>query len=230
MEYLDPMDFWGTQQDQRIADANKVLSDLQNRADKTSLENKGLYKQYLDKVNDTYGDTASKYSKYLSDLESQVVPESEPFNFNKDLNDYYSKFANQRQNKAMNAIANSRANAGSMFSSDYLNELGAKQQALASEEWDKAYQKYMQDRSQSLNEFNVNQNLAQQNYQNRFNKANTMLNVAGNAQDNLSNAYGSYISNMAGQNNANLQNYANIAQQQAANEASRKSLIQRVFG
>ena len=227
---LDPGDLLGFQQDSRIDRANAALQDAKKAADDASSQNRGLYSQYLNKVNGTYGDTAGKYSKYLQDLENTEAYDPGQFSFDKDVNDYYSKFANQRINQATNALTNSRANAGDMFSSDYLNALGAKQQALASEEWDKAYDKYMKDRQQSLSEFSTNANLGQQAYQNTYNKNKDLLGAAANAQDNVTNAYGSYISNLAGQNNIDAQNAANFAQQIAANQNSKKSLIGRIFG
>lgn len=227
---LDPGDLLGFQQDSRIDRANAALQDAKKAADDASSQNRGLYSQYLNKVQGTYGDTAGKYGKYLQNLENTEAYDPGQFSFDKDVNDYYSKFANQRINQATNALTNSRANAGDMFSSDYLNALGAKQQALASEEWDKAYDKYMKDRQQTLSEFSTNANLGQQAYQNTYNKNKDLLGMAQNAQDNVTNAYGSYISNLAGQNNIDAQNAANFAQQLAANQNSKKSLIGRIFG
>ena len=227
---LDPGDLFGFQQDSRIDRANAALQDAKKAADDASSQNRGLYSQYLNKVQGTYGDTAGKYSKYLQNLEDTDAYDPGQFSFDKNVDDYYSKFANQRINQATNAMTNSRANAGDMFSSDYLNALGAKQQALASEEWDKAYDKYMKDRQQSLSEFSTNANLGQQAYQNTYNKNKDLLGAAANAQDNVTNAYGSYISNLAGQNNIDAQNAANFAQQLAANQNSKKSLIGRIFG
>lgn len=227
---LDPGDVFGFQQDARVERANKALSEAKKAADDASSQNRGLYSQYLNKVNQNYGDTAGKYSQYLQNLENQEVYDPGQFSFDKAVDDYYSKFANQRINQATNALTNSRANAGDMFSSDYLNALGAKQQALASEEWDKAYDKYMKDRQQSLSEFSTNANLGQQTYQNTYNKNKDLLGNAQNALDNTTNAYGSYISNLAGQNNIDAQNAANFAQQMAANQNSKKGLLGRIFG
>lgn len=230
LDVFDPGDIFGVQQDKRISRANDAATEARDAAQKASIENQGLYDQYLNKVNSNYGDTAGKYSQYLQNLENQEVYDPGQFSFDKAVDDYYSKFANQRINQATNALTNSRANAGNMFSSDYLNALGAKQQALASEEWDKAYDKYMRDRGQSLSEFSTNANIGQMAYQNTYNKNKDLLGNAQNALDNVTNAYGSYISNMAGQNNINAQNAANYAQQTAANENSRKSLLGRIFG
>ena len=196
----------------------------------TSNANRALYSQYLNKMNSTYGDTANKYGDYLANIENQEVYDPGEFSYDKDVNDFYSKAANQRINQATNAITNSRANAGSMFSSDYLNELAAKQQALASEEWDKAYNRYNQDRQMALNEFSTNANLGNQKYQNLFNKNTTLLGQAQNAQDNVSNAYANYLQNLASQNNTDAQNYANYTQTVAGNNLSKKGLLGRIFG
>ena len=230
MDVLDPGDVFGFGQDKKIAQANAALNNVLKRGEETSNQNRSLYNQYLNKVQGEYGDVANKYNDYLAAVENQEVYNPGEFSFDKSVDDYYSKFANQRQAQAMNAITNNAANAGGMFSSDYLNSMAAKQQALASEEADKAYDRYMQERGQALNEFSTNANLQNQAYQNLANKNNNLLNIAAGAKDNVTNAYGNYISNLASQNNVDLQNYANILQQKAANEASKKSLIGRILG
>lgn len=230
LDILDPGDVAGFQQDKKIAAANKTLNQVLDRGQQTSNQNRSLYNQYLNKVQGEYGDVANRYNDYLNAVENQEVYNPGEFSFDKSVDDYYSKFANQRQAQAMNAITNNAANAGGMFSSDYLNSMAAKQQALASEEADKAYDRYMAERGQALNEFSTNANLQNQAYQNLANKNNNLLNIAAGAKDNITNAYGNYISNLASQNNTDLQNYANVIQQQAANNASKKSLLGRIFG
>lgn len=229
-DWADPGDLLGFGQDDKISQANAAAKAAYDKAEETSQANRSLYNQYLQKVNGTYGDTANKYGDYLSNLENQEVYDPGQFAYDKDVNDFYSKAANQRVNQATNAITNSRANAGGMFSSDYLNEIAAKQQALASEEWDKAYQRYNQDRSMALNEFSTNANLGNQKYQNQYNKNKDLLSEASNARDNVTNAYGNYYSNLASQNNTDAQNYANYQNAVAANNLSKKGLLGRVFG
>lgn len=229
-DILDPGDIFGFQQDSKVAQANAAAKEAYDKAMDTSNANRALYSQYLNKMNSTYGDTAGKYGDYLANIENQEVYDPGQFSYDKDVNDFYSKAANQRINQATNAITNSRANAGSMFSSDYLNELAAKQQALASEEWDKAYNRYNQDRQMALNEFSTNANLGNQKYQNLFNKNTTLLGQAQNAQDNVSNAYANYLQNLASQNNTDAQNFANYTQTVAGNNLSKKGLLGRIFG
>lgn len=230
VDFLDPADLLGFHQDSRVEEANDAAKEAYDKAMGTSNANRALYSQYLNKINGTYGDVAGKYGDYLSNIENLEVYDPGQFSYDKDVNDFYSKAANQRINQATNAITNSRANAGGMFSSDYLNELAAKQQALASEEWDKAYNRYNQDRSMALNEFSTNANLGNQRYQNLFNKNTTLLGQAQNAQDNVSNAYANYLQNLASQNNTDAQNFANYTQTVAGNNLSKKGLLGRVFG
>jgi hypothetical protein len=225
-DILDPGDVFGFGQDERVSRANAALAKAQEKAEENSNANRGLYGQYYNKMQNTYGDTAGKFNDYLSNLEGMEAYDPGQFSFNGDVNDYYSKFANQRQKQAMNALRES----SDIFGSDYMDAMAAKQQALASEEWDKAYNRYMQDRQQSANEWQMNTNAGQNAYNNRYNKNKDLLSVAQGAQDNLSNAYGNYINNLANQNNIDTQNYANYVQQQAANENSKKGLFGRIFG
>jgi hypothetical protein len=225
-DILDPADILGNKQDERVNRANEALAQAQAKAEQASNANRGLYNQYNQRVESTYGDLAGKLNDYLKSFEDQGTYDPGQFSFEKDLNDYYSKFANQRQQQAMNALRES----SDIFSSDYQDAMAAKQQALASEEWDKAYNKYMQDRSQAANEFNMNAQLGQTAYQNQLNKNQALLGQAAGAQDNLMNAYGNYVNNLANSNLANAQNYSNMVQAQTANNNSKKSLLGRVFG
>lgn len=232
-DFVDPGDVFGFKQDERISRANNALDTAQAKADEASSQNRQLYNDYLTRVNNTYGDMAGKFGDYATQLENTNVYDPGEFNFGSfedNKNDYYSKFANQRAQQAMNAITNSAANAGNMFSSDFNDQLAAKQQALASEEWEKAYDRYMKDRQQTLSEWQANTNAQNTVFQNTYNKNKDLLGMAQNAQDNTMNAYGSYISNLAGQNNTDAQNAANIAQQKAANQNSEKGLFGRIFG
>jgi hypothetical protein len=111
----------------------------------------------------------------------------------------------------MDAINNSAAAGGSRFSSNYLDKVAAKQQALASEEWRSAYDRLMQDRQQQLLQ-------AQTGVQN----LGTMANIYGNDRNNLMQALSDYTSNMANQNNADLQMATDVMGQKANLDANRK--------
>lgn len=225
-DVFDPGDILGFQQDRRVSNANAAIQKAQDKADATSSANKDLYNQFYNKTQSTYGDTAAKVDDYLKNLEGMEAYDPGTFEYTGDVNDFYSKAADLRVKNAMNNLRES----SDIFSSDYQDAMAAKQQAMASEEWDKAYERYMQDRSQTANEWQMNANAGQQAYTNQYNQNKDLLGVAQNAQDNLMNAYGNYINNMANQNNVDTQNYANMVQQMAANENSKKGVLGRLFG
>ena len=225
-DVFDPGDVFGLQQGRRVSNANSSIQKAQDKADAASSANRDLYNQFYNKTQSTYGDTAAKVDEYLKNLEGMEAYDPGKFEYTGDVNDFYSKAADLRIKNAMNNLRES----SDIFSSDYQDAMAAKQQAMASEEWDKAYERYMQDRSQTANEWQMNANAGQQAYQNAYGKNKDLLGVAQNSQDNLMNAYGNYINNMANQNNVDTQNYANMVQQMAANENSRKNLLGRLFG
>ena len=228
---FDPGDIFGYRGSKNVSQANAALDDAYKAAEDAAGQNASLYSQYMNKVNNAYGGEAAKMGDRVAALEELTPYDAGQFSYDKDVNDFYSKAANQRVNKATNAITNSMANAGNMFSSDYTDALAAKQQALASEEWDKAFDKYQQDRSRALNEFSTNANIGQQTYSNMYNKNKDLLGISQNAQDNTLNAFGTYTQGLANNNSMLAQNKANIAQQKAANQLTQnKSLLGKIFG
>lgn len=225
-DVFDPGDVHGLQQDRRVRTANDAIKKAQDKADATSSANRDLYNQFYNTTQSTYGDTAAKVDDYLKSLEGMKTYDPGTFEYTGDVNDFYSKAADLRIKNAMNALRES----SDIFSSDYQDAMAAKQQAMASEEWDKAYDRYMRDRSQTANEWQMNANAGQQAYENTYGKNKDMLSVAQNAQDNLMNAFGNYINNIANQNNVDTQNYSNAMQQMAANQNSKKTVLGRIFG
>lgn len=225
-DVFDPGDVFGLQQGRRVSNANSSIQKAQDKADAASSANRDLYNQFYNKTQSTYGDTAAKVDDYLKNLEGMEAYDPGKFEYTGDVNDFYTKAADLRIKNAMNNLRES----SDMFSSDYQDAMAAKQQAMASEEWDKAYDRYMRDRSQTANEWQMNANAGQQAYTNQYNQNKDLLGVAQNSQDNLMNAYGNYINNMANQNNIDTQNYANMVQQMAANNNSKKNLLGRLFG
>lgn len=228
---FDPGDVFGYRGGKNVAAANDSLDAAYGKAEDAANQNNALYRQYMDRVNNAYGGEAGKLGDRVQALENLTPYDAGQFGYDKSVEDFYSKAANQRANKATNAITNSMANAGNMFSSDYTDALAAKQQALASEEWDKAFNRYQQDRSRALNEFSTNANIGQQTYSNMYNKNKDLLGISQNAQDNTLNAFGTYTQGLANNNSMLAQNAAQIAQAKAANKMSQnKSLLGKIFG
>lgn len=231
---FDPGDIFGYRGGKNVDAANAALDEAYSKAEDAAARNEGLYNQYMNRVNSAYGGEAGKLGTRIQALENLTPYDAGQFDeskYNKSIEDFYSKFANQRKQQAMDSITNSMANAGNMFSSDYTDALAAKQQALASEEWDKAFDKYNQDRSRALNEFSTNANIGQQTYSNMYNKNKDLLGISQNAQDNTLNAFGTFTQGLANNNSMLAQNAANIAQAKAANQLTQnKSLLGKIFG
>ena len=181
--------------DQLIAEANGV-----------GAKNRGIYNNYLQQMQGIYGNNAAQYNDALANYQKAMGEGPDSFSYTGNVNDFYDKFANQRQQQAMNAMRN--AGGQNLFGSDYMNNMAAKQQSLASEEWAKAYDKMMADRQQQLAEWQAGQG-AKQNY---ISNLGNLTNLYGNDRNALANAFGDYYSNMASQNNADLQTKADLTQ------------------
>lgn len=182
------------------------LDNMLAEARNVSNQNKSLYGDYLSKMKSIYGDGAGQYADAVNSLTQAIGEGPESFSYGGNVNDFYDKYAGQRSQQAMNAMRNMGGQ--NLFSSDFMNNMAAKQQSLASEEWSKAYDKMLRDRQQQLAEWQAGQT-AKQGY---INNLGTVAGLYGNDRTQLANAMGDYYSNMASQNNADLQTRADITQ------------------
>lgn len=182
------------------------LDSLLAEANATGAANRGLFGDYYGKMNQMYGQNAGKYDQALSNYEQAMGEGPDQFTYGGDVSQFYDKFANQRADAAMQAMRNMGGQ--NLFGSDFMNNMATKQQALQSEEWSKAFDKMMADRQQQLAEWQA----GQQSKQNYIGNLGSLTNMYGNDRTNLANAYSDYISNMASQNNADLQTKSDLTQ------------------
>lgn len=193
------------------ADANRAseaYDKITGLAQSAGAQNDADIKSYGNLINSMYGNEASQYSNSLANFLNSDVYQNEGFSYNGNVSDYMDPYANQRADAAMQAIANASASNGSRFSSDYISRVGAKQQALASEEWEKAYNKLMQDRQMALSEYNTNS----QNAWNNYNATNARNQYAVDAYGNARNQY---VSGLGDAMSAGVQNRNAVLQTQA---------------
>lgn len=182
------------------------LDNMLAEARNVSNQNKSLYGDYLSKMQGVYGDGAGQYTDAVNRLTQAIGEGPESFGYGGNVNDFYDKYAGQRSQQAMNAMRNMGGQ--NLFSSDFMNNMAAKQQSLASEEWSKAYDKMLRDRQQQLAEWQA----GQQSRQGYINNLGTVAGLYGNDRNQIANAMGDYYSNMASQNNADLQTRADLTQ------------------
>ena len=189
--------------------AAEAYNQIKGLATQTSNANQADINSYKNLIASTYGQGAANYNTALQNFLNSPVYQNEGFSYGGDINSFMDPAANQRVDAAMAAIENSAAGSGSRFSSDFINRVGAKQQALASEEWEKAYNRLMQDRQQALNEYNVNS----QNNWNNYNATNARNQYAvdayGNARDQYVSGLSDAMSAAVANRNAVLQSQAN---------------------
>lgn len=204
----DLADALGFGNNKQTDDAQQTLDEMLARANSVSAQNRGLIRDYYDQMNGTLSEGASKYNEAVASLADAIAHQGD---YDKTVDDFLDPAREQRVQAAMSAINNSAAAGGNRFSSNYLDKVAAKQQALASEEWRSAYDRLMQDRQQQLQQ-------AQTGVQN----LGTMANIYGNDRNNLMQALSDYTSNMANQNNADLQMATDVMGQKANLDANRK--------
>ena len=191
--------------------ANNAYNDFSKAADSAVASNARDINSYRNLVGQQYGKGAQKYSQALQDFLDSDVYQNDGFQFTGDVGDYFDPAANQRVGAAMTAIDNGAASGGNRFSSDYVNRVANKQQALASEEWEKAYNRLLQDRQQQLNEWNMNSQNAWNNYNATQDRAKYAVDAYGNDRDQYVQSLGD--ATMAAMNNrlGGLQTQANVA-------------------
>lgn len=216
----------GTDTNSAVDKAQANLDSILARADSVSGENRRIYDDYLSKMQGIYGGNAARYQDAVQRLADSIWSGPETFTYEKKVNDFFDPYAEQAQAQAMDAINASASAGGNRFSSNYNDKLAAKQRALATEQWKTAYDTIMRDRAQQMSEWQAGQG-AKQNY---LGNLGTVAGLYGNDRDKLSDALGNYYSNIANQNNADLESYSDITQSKANLDAQRKSGVGSALG
>ena len=202
--------YMGNQADaERAEEAYKKITGLAQQA---GAGNEMDIKQYGNLVNNMYGNEARLYSDVLAKFLNSDVYQNKGFSYGdqpgQTIEAFMDPAANQRVDAAMEAINNSAASGGNRFSSDFINRVGAKQQSLASEEWEKAYNKLMQDRQQALSEYNTNSQNAWNNYNATNARNQYAVDAYGNARD-------QYVGGLSDAMSAGIANRNGVLQAQA---------------
>jgi hypothetical protein len=197
-------DFLGISNKDEVAAGQNSLDQLMADATSVGQQNRQLYGDYLNRMQGIYGQGAGQYADAVNNLANAIGEGADSFGYTGNVNDFYDKFANQTMQASINAMKNMGGQ--NLFSSDFMNNLTNRQAALASSQWEKAYDKMMQDRQQQLQEWQAGQT-SKQNY---LSNLGSLASLYGNDRNQLANAYGDYYSNLASQNNADLQTRADL--------------------
>lgn len=167
---------------------------IQGATDSAVTGNAADIQRYKDLVGQVYGNGSSNYDAALQNFLNSDVYQNDAFSYGGDIGQFLDPAMNQRVDAAMQAISNSGASAGNRFSSDFLNRMGAKQQSMASEEWEKAYQRLMQDRQMALNEYNANSQNGWNNYNANQSRLKAAVDAYGSDRDKYFEGQGNALS------------------------------------
>lgn len=208
--------YMGNQADaERAAEAYDRIQGLAQAAGTANQQDINAYKNL---VAQTYGQGAANYQDALAKFLNSPVFQNEGFSYGGDISQFMDPAANQRVDAAMAAINNSAASNGSRFSSDFINRVGAKQQSLASEEWEKAYSKLQQARANQLAEWQANSQNNWNNYNAQTARDQYAVDAYGKDREGyiggLSDAMSAGIANRTGLLNAQSQAIAGTANAQ----------------
>lgn len=190
-------------------------------------QNLGDLSKYGKMLESVYGANAGQYNDALNQYLNSEVYQSNPFEYTGTINDFYDKFANQRAQSAMDAIRNSF---GDVMSSEYQNAMAAKQQALSSEEWEKAYDKLMSDRQQRMAEWQANEAASWNNWNAQQDRYKAAVDAYGSDRDALMQGQSDVLSNTISARNANLSTMSDLTQAKANAELNRQSGNAGVLG
>lgn len=198
--------------------AAEAYDRIQGLAQAAGTANEQDIQSYKNLVAQTYGQGAANYQQALQNFLNSPVYQNEGFSYGGDISQFMDPAANQRVDAAMAAINNSAASGGNRFSSDFINRVGAKQQSLASEEWEKAYNKLQQDRQQQLSEWQANSQNNWNNYNAQTARDQYAVDAYGKDREGyiggLSDAMSAGIANRTGLLNAQSQAIAGTANAQ----------------
>ena len=208
--------YMGNQADAERAEA--AYNEIKGLARTAGTANEQDIQAYKNLVAQTYGQGAANYQQALQNFLNSPVYQNEGFSYGGDISQFMDPAANQRVDAAMTAINNSAASNGSRFSSDFINRVGAKQQSLASEEWEKAYNKLQQDRANQLAEWQANSQNNWNNYNAQTARDQYAVDAYGKDREGyiggLSDAMSASIANRTGLLNAQSQAIAGTANAQ----------------
>lgn len=188
-----------------VKEGQQAYDDMAAKADAAYAQNEADLQRYYQTMADKYGDDEAKrreaIERYLNGEPVQV----QDFSYDKSVEDFFDPAAEMRAQNAMTAITNSAANAGNLYSSDFLKKLGQQQQALASEEWQKSYDRLMQDRQAQLNQWQANAANERANAAAADERVKSAIDIYGQGSEKADQAFADLIAGLVGNRQAQTQ-------------------------
>lgn len=187
-----------------IKNAVSSLEDAKGIIESANVQNTALANQGLTLAGSLWDPNGTLVSDYNSALEGinglQGYSADDLFSYDKSIEDFYDPAFQLSVNMANDAINNSQAFGGNMFSSDTANKLAAKNNVLATQMFKEARDAMNQDKSLEQSIWAGNEAAKQAAANSAADIAGLKLNAYGTGMSNLSNAQQGYIANLMGIN------------------------------
>lgn len=218
-----------------INNAKATLSTLENYPDQMRSQGQQVLNQMIAANQGIYGspDDAALALRQASQGISDVNPyEATEFSYDKDISDFYDKALGLRMNAANDAINQSQALGGNLFSSDTANKLVAQAQVLGSQAYNDALNAFQTDKSLEQGIWQGNEAAKQAAANSAANIANMQYGVASDTAGNIANAQNAYYNALLGLNDDYWTNKSDYIAQIAALNAQdpgKQSTTQKIF-
>ena len=193
-------------QSEAINEALGSLDDARAYIDQAAAQNTALANQGIGLAGslwDPNGTLVQDYNNAIAGIEGlqgyNVSPDT-LFNYDKTIKDFYDPAFQLSVNMANDAIGNSQAFGGNMFSSDTANKLAAKNNVLATQMFKEARDAMNQDKGLEQSIWAGNEAAKQAAANSAADIAGMRLNAYGTGMSNLSNAQQGYIGQLMGIN------------------------------
>lgn len=200
-----PLNDLGFSNTNAVREGQQSIDDALEMAQGNYGQNEADLQAYYDALSKKYGGDEQAYRDAIDAYLNGDVAQVEDFSYDRDVNEFMDPAAEMRKQNAMTAINNSASAEGSRFSSDFLNRQAAKQQAMASEEWQKAYERFQQDRQAQLQQWQANAGNVRSNQAAQDEKLKAAMDIYGGNSGKMDEAFADFISGMIGNRNAGTQ-------------------------
>ena len=216
--------------------AQQQLAETANYADLMKSQGKQVLQSMLAANGDIYGspeEAALALQQAQQGINGLNPYEAGEFSYGKDIADFYDKALGLRMNAANDAINQSQALGGNLFSSDTANKLVAQAQVLGSQAYNDALNAFQTDKSLEQGIWQGNEAAKQAAANSAANLAQMKYGVASDTAGNIANAQNDYYSALLGLNDdywANKTDYAaQMAQLKAQDPGAGRSTIAKIF-
>lgn len=201
-EGLNELGFSNTE---AVEEGQEAYDDMAANADAAYAQNEADLQRYYQTMADKYGGDEAKrreaIERYLNGEPVQV----QDFSYDKSVEDFLDPSAAMRAQNAMTAINNAAGSEGSRFSSDFLERQARKQQALASEEWEKSYDRLMRDREAQMNQWRANADNERANATAADKRVKAAMDIYGQGSEKADQAFADLIAGLVGNRQAQTQ-------------------------